>query len=221
MSNSSTAMRSALERAGIVPRHQPVDARFGERSAVQFVEPSQLSDKQLAAEFSDNKIQVAAITRQLDDDKEDGFQRGRIWRDSAKKARRAKQIRIDQLNQELLRREKAKREADQAVAAKERAAQKLAAAQAHQTAIETAAKAKLQRIETDAKARMEYARQSDVRNRTQCQMFVKAAYRLCARDEFQLIWNKAREMFPDHPAWQESPPHIEGSEGEKPSCSQN
>jgi hypothetical protein len=221
MINDSTAMRAALERAGIVPRHQPVNTRFGERSAVQFSDLSQLSDEQMIVETSDLKIQAADITRQLYDDKEDGFQKGRVWRGNAKRARRAKLLRLDQLTEELQRREKVKREAGRAAAAEERVAQKLASAQAHQTAIETAAKAKLARIEADAKARMERARLSDIRNRTQCQMFVKAAYRLHTHDEFHLIWDKAREMFPDHPAWQESHPCIEESEDERPDCSPN
>jgi hypothetical protein len=207
MINDSTAMRAALERAGIVPRHQPVNTRFGERSAVQFSDLSQLSDEQMIVETSDLKIQAADITRQLYDDKEDGFQKGRVWRGNAKRARRAKLLRLDQLTEELQRREKVKREAGRAAAAEERVAQKLASA--------------LARIEADAKARMERARLSDIRNRTQCQMFVKAAYRLHTHDEFHLIWDKAREMFPDHPAWQESHPCIEESEDERPDCSPN
>jgi hypothetical protein len=43
------------------------------------------------------------------------------------------------------------------------------------------------------------------RNRDRTALFVKAAYRTVDRATFDAIWAKAKELFPDSPAWAELP----------------
>jgi hypothetical protein len=212
MSNSqTTALRSALERAGIVPRLQQTDVNYGERSAVTFADTSQLSDEQIVEELSRTKIDVADIVRQLNDDKEDGIKRGEVWRAKAKRAKRGKSVRIDQLTEEARRRglvaafpdvaaKVAEREAlgrAQIAIEEQRSAKKLEVAQAHRATIEAAMKAKASLME-----------QQNRRNVDLCQMFMKAAYSIFSLEECSRVWNKAREMFPTDPAWLNFPPSI-------------
>lgn len=209
-----TVMRAALERAGLTPRMQSVDARHGERSAVVFVDPSQLSDKQIIEEMSTLRVESADIMRQLDDDKDAGLTRTGVWRAAARRARRSKLLRLDQLAEEARRRgliaavpelaaQAAKRANTEAqlAAAKNIAAIKLERTQTHEAAIRAAAEAKTARI-------MERAE----KNRTQCELFVKAAYQLHSRDVCDQIWKRAREMFADDPGWinppDQSPPTL-------------
>jgi len=49
------------------------------------------------------------------------------------------------------------------------------------------------------------------RNKVRTQLFVKAAYRILPREEFEAIWEKAREWWPDSPAWLARPSDEDGA----------
>jgi len=45
----------------------------------------------------------------------------------------------------------------------------------------------------------------EARNRDRTRLFVKAASQMMDKEQFEAIWTKARELWPDSPAWQELP----------------
>lgn len=212
-----TALSSALIKAGY--RVADGDTRPGEHSAAKFTDTTTMSDGELEAEFLELKVNIAHISAQLSDDKDDGFERSSDWRARAKGARRIKQSRFIQVEAEARKRGLA--------FAIPKLAEKLAiqaANEAREKAIHEAAERRRRERESELERELEEkqakraasAAQKEAKRQTEaqqnlrrCQMFVKAAYRMLSGDEFARVWKYAEEMFPNDPAWLEESPDLD------------
>jgi hypothetical protein len=139
-------------------------------------------DTVLKSEYDEALVVSADIKRQLDDDVEEGSKRGDEWRKKARTARRVACQFADRVWREMERRKSDLTSGNLRVALQQMQVKN------------DRLRAELQRLSTDRAA-----------NRTQCEMFVVATHRVFSRDECDKIWQRAREMHPDAPAWTEAP----------------
>lgn len=200
-----TAIRTALERSGLLPRMidptEPTTPRsapsFHPQTTHSFPDVSTLSDKDIIDQISFNRVEANAIERHLEDEKEAGdYQSNQAWRAKAKKARRAKLIRIDQLTEEARRRQVAAEQQEKLriAADRERARAAEIERREHDKAAKEAERAARQAPKERAQASREIRSSRD-------NMFRKAAYTIISGEECKKIWHKAKLMFPNDPTW--------------------
>ena len=182
-------------------------------TVVIFKDPLEMNEPEIVSEVMQLRYDVVHIKSQLNADAEDGFLRGNDWRRRAGRALTPKVARLHQLEgfahgQRIM--VLFPRLADKAAnAAQNQIEQDRAAERRKARAEEVGQKheAHVRRIEEIAAAKRLQRATKDDQNREQAAMFVKAAYRLYGRDDCDKIWQKAREMFPDIPAWKLDDPH--------------
>ena len=165
-----------------------------------FADPRELSDSDLLAEFARLTIESNDISGQLADDKEDGFSRDQMWRGRARKARRIRLVRLDQISFELKRRnphvdsaineQKGEKFRAEQAAAEERKREKAAA---HAAFLERGAE--IQRLKAERIAI------HNKKSMTQAELFVKAAHFMYSRDDCDKIWERAKTLFPHNECW--------------------
>ena len=179
-------------------------------TVVFFKDPLEMNEPEIVSEVMQLRYDIVHIKSQLNADAEDGFLRGNDWRGRARKALRSKVARLHQLEsfargQRIIvlfpdLADKAAKVAQNQLEQEEAAERKRVCKEetAEQRKVSATAKA-LQRATAEE------------RNREQASMFIKAAHRLYSRDDCDKIWQKAREMFPDSPAWKLNDLHVASS----------
>ena len=207
-----TPMRIALHKAGLIPLAGSYreGSRYGEKSAISFKDPNDMTDAEIVEEVTKVRYDIAHIRSQLRDDADDGFKKGSDWRGRAKKALHPNTARLAQLETVgRVRRiivlfpdmaeKMAVQQDEQVRVAQAQERKKLASEENHVANLRR--QQEIVKVRIDAKVAAHQAmRQADDLNRTATEMFVKAAYSLLSVYECDRIWEKARAIFPNHPA---------------------
>ena len=186
-------------------------------TVVFFKDPLEMNEPEIVSEVMQLRYDIVHIKSQLNADAEDRFLRGNDWRGRARKALRSKVARLHQLESfargqritvlfpDLA--DKAAKVAQDRLGQEEAAERRKVRADEVRQRQET----HVRKVEEIATAKALQRATAEERNREQASMFVKAAHRLYSRDDCDKIWQKAREMFPDSPAWKLNDLHVASS----------
>ena len=163
----------------------------------EYPDATGMTDEALYAEYAEHCAAIEDIGQQLRDEWDGITARGGLWQHRAGIARRHIKARRAELQAEIRRREAVTRieaakitAADNAarIAAKEERRKALAADTA--SAQDRAISAKAARIEASEKRTLE-----------QQALFCMACAKNMSKEQYRELWDKARDMFPDHPSW--------------------
>jgi hypothetical protein len=143
-----------------------------------------LSDNQIIIEAAGLRASIELINQQLEDDATGRVKRGEEWRRRALKARSHLRRQMDIFSLEYGRRRKAEKlQVVRENGRTNRDAQRLAVAE------------KFARLAA-----------SERRQKTQSDLFVKAAWQLLGPELVQSLWGYAKRLFPDDAAWNANSP---------------
>lgn len=199
---------------------RPVEEKsrvIGSRWAASVIpfDRSRLSDKDLIEQLEQERVTVADITRQLDDDKAEGSPAGPDWRQRAGKARRGSLVRIDLLEVEALKRglvavaptEEMVRKAEKEARQLEQKRREQEAYERREREREEHQRRQMELLEARKKAKEDRIRLHNEAkaavNASKAELFVQAAHRLHSKDTCERIWKRAMQMFPGHDAWRD------------------
>jgi hypothetical protein len=187
--SKETAMRLAFEKLGITNYKYE-----------QEIDIPALSDAEVIHKIVEARASLEDINTQLADDEERGFSRDQGWRKRAQTARRANSRLCHILREEASKRrilnllpenvEKMERRAAIAAQELENAKKRQAVKQQNIAKASELAEIKLKRAQVAAE-----------RTKEQSRLFIQAALSILGRDKYLEIWDAARSMFPDNPAW--------------------
>lgn len=198
-----SALQEAFAKLGVRPttRHPPNEKEHRLETAPDY---KTFTDAELDAEIAALEQARIVITEELEADASGAIPKGDVWRRNAGRARAYKVAHLKLARDEYERRRpKAADLKAAAHAAWVARAQEVAEAKTREKEAERARAAALAEAarEGKAKAKAEADLVWQKRQARRARLFLMAADYYLTKEERAWLWDKARELFPDDPAW--------------------